>query len=291
MSGLNYCLIKKNKIYESIQDLMDLEELSMNNPNHNEKVFDKISNLVKKSRFIEFRGNENDTNSLLENIMLSITDENKSKNIQGNTLLLYGNDEEYYEVIYMENLIEKNKNNDDLNEFASISNTSLEPIFGDCVIVKTCLEKDKHVPKIITVENICEILINNFYHKGIIINTDGTTKELIYSGDSPLPVVGGKFKRSGEINVLGLILVPWIEDGQEVNQIATKLFGSEIKGRIFLTILSPVTSKRYWSISITNLNSILSILEDKEKTNQISNEIIESNYTINPFFLIKKYCI
>ncbi len=291
MSGLNYCLIKKNKIYESVQDMMDLEELSMNNPNDNDKVFDKLTNLIKKSKFIELKGNEKDTNSLLEEIMIGITTDNKSENIQGNTLLLYGNDEAYYEVIYMENLIEKKKNNDDLNQFCSMSNTLLEPIYGDCAIVKTGLEKDKHIPKIITMNDICEIFINNFYHKGIIINTDGTTKELIYSGDTPHLVIGEKFKRSGEINVLGLILVPWIEDGKELNGVASKLFGSEIKGRIFLTVLSPVTSKRYWSITIENLNNILTILEDKEKTNQIGNDIIESNYTINPFFLIKKYCI
>ena len=38
MSNFNYCLVQTNKIYEQIQDMLDLEELSMNNPNDNSKV-------------------------------------------------------------------------------------------------------------------------------------------------------------------------------------------------------------------------------------------------------------
>jgi hypothetical protein len=289
--GLNYCLIKKNKIYEHLQDMMDIEEISMNDPNQNEKVFYHIKKLISKSKFIELRGNENDTNSLLEEIMLGITEDNKSEEIQGNTLLVYGDDDAYYEVIYMENLINTKRNNDELNEFGSLSNISLEPIYWDCAIVKTGFKNNQTIPKKISIDDIVNIFINNFYHKGVMIDTDGKTTELIYSGETPHPVIGSKFERYGEIKVLGIVIVPWVEKSNTINNIGTKLLESEMKGRIFLTILSPISFKRYWGISIQSLNNILSILDNKEKVNKVNDEIIESNYTINPFFLIKKYCI
>ena len=34
----NYCIIKKNKIYEELYDIVEQEELSMNNPNHEDKI-------------------------------------------------------------------------------------------------------------------------------------------------------------------------------------------------------------------------------------------------------------
>ena len=167
----------------------------------------------------------------------------------------------------------------------------MEPIYGDCAIIKTGFKNNQTIPKKISIDDIVNIFINNFYHKGVMIDTDGKTTELIYSGETPHQVIGSKFERYGEIKVLGLVMVPWIEKSNIVNSIGTKILESEMKGRIFLTVLSPISFKRYWGISIQCLNNILSILDNKEKVNKINDEIIESNFTINPFFLIKKYCI
>ncbi len=290
-SNLNYCLVKKNKIYEEITDLMDMEELSMNMPTHTDKIKYQLKKLVSNSKYIQLIGNESNTNNLLEEVIMGITKEDNNPNLQGNTMLLYGNDLCYYEVIYMENLRDKNKKDENLNEFASISNINLEPIYGDCAILKTCYENNTPTPGIITLDDVSEILINNFYHMGLMIEPTGKTIELIYSGDSPNNVIGHKFEKTGEINVLGLVFVPWIEKGKELNTIASKVLGKDIYGRVFLTVLAPIYFRRFWGINTKTLDDITKILDDKTKVEQIQQELSDSSNQINPFFLIKKYCI
>ncbi len=91
-SNLNYCLVKKNKIYEEITDLMDMEELSMNIPTHTDKIKYQLKKLVSNSKYIQLIGNESNTNNLLEEVIMGITKEDNNPNLQGNTMLLYGND-------------------------------------------------------------------------------------------------------------------------------------------------------------------------------------------------------
>ncbi len=52
MSNFNYCLVQTNKIYEQIQDMLDMEEISMNNPNDTSKVIYYLEKIVRNSKFI-----------------------------------------------------------------------------------------------------------------------------------------------------------------------------------------------------------------------------------------------
>ena len=47
MTTTNYCLIKKNKLYEDLYEILEDEELIMDNVNHKEKIKYKIEQLTK----------------------------------------------------------------------------------------------------------------------------------------------------------------------------------------------------------------------------------------------------
>lgn len=288
MSEYNYCLIKKNKIYEQIYDMLEIEELSMSNPDHDNKIIYELEKIIKKAKFIEIKKSESNKDDLLAEMMIAITSEHEP-GLQGNTMLLHANDDYYYEVIYMENPSNKNfKKDEHINEFASISNIELEPIMKDCVFVKTGYTDGVAVCKAITIDDICEILINNFYHKGILIEDNGKIIEITYSGDNPTIVLGNKFQKGDTGDVLGLTILPWVEPNENKNEIASKILGTSIKGRVFLMTFSPISCKRHWSLSKETIDNILKVLDNKEKINKVYDEIDKQNKQVNPFYLIKK---
>lgn len=289
MSEYNYCFVKKNLIYEEVYDMMDIEELSMSNPDHTDKIIYELSKIISKSKYIEIKSSESNSNELISEIVTSITNENNDKGVQGNTLLVHANDDYYYEVIYMENLIDKSyKKEDELNQLATISNIDLEPIFKDCAFVKTGYSDGIPVCKSISIDDMCEIMINNFYHKGILLNEDDDIKELIYSGDNPTIILGNKFEKGDVGDVLGLTILPWIEPSEKLNVKASKLLGKETYGRIFLMTFSPITCKRHWSLTKETTENILKILNDDKKKAKVYETIDKENKQSNPFYLIKK---
>jgi hypothetical protein len=189
----------------------------------------------------------------------------------------------------MENLIDKKpKLDDDINQLATISNIDLEPILNDSAIVKTGYSDGNPVCESITIDDICEIMINNFYHKGILIDEDGNIKELTYSGDNPTIILGNKFQKCDSGDVLGLLILPWVEKSEKVNLLASKILGIEIKGRVFLMTFSPITNKRHWNLSKEVIENIIKILDDKDKKVKIYDVIDKENKQSNPFYLIKK---
>lgn len=289
MSQYNYCYVKKNKIYEEVFDMLEMEELSMSNPDHDEKVKYELSKIIKRSKYIEIKTSEPNTEDLIAEIILSITKDYNPEGLQGNTLLVHANDDYYYEVIYMENLIDKKpKLDDDINQLATISNIDLEPILNDSAIVKTGYSDGNPVCESITIDDICEIMINNFYHKGILIDEDGNIKELTYSGDNPTIILGNKFQKCNSGDVLGLLILPWVEKSEKINLLASKILGIEIKGRVFLMTFSPITNKRHWNLSKEVIEGIIKILDDKDKKVKIYDLIDKENKQSNPFYLIKK---
>jgi hypothetical protein len=287
MSGYNFCLINKNKIYEEIYEMIDDEELSMSRQDDTDKIIYQINKIIKKAKYINIIKEGNTSNELLEEIMNSLINEN-SQETQGNTLLLHANDDYYYETIYLENLINPDQKEDDVNQLVTISNIELEPITMDAVIVKTGYIDGNPVCKLITMDDIGEIIINNFYHTGIIINEDGSLLELKYSGDNPTLIIGNKFQKGDYGDVLGITMLPWIEPSEKENKVASKLLGMEIKGRIFLMTFCPITNKKHWSLTKQTVENILKILDDKEKTKKLYEEIDKQSKQTNPFYLIKK---
>ena len=105
--------------------MLDLEEISMNNPNDNSKIFYNLGLIVKKAKYIEVKPVFNGKDELLEQLFVDITDKVKDKEgFQGNTLMILANTSYSYEVIYLEDLSKKQTDNE-LNELATISRHDL----------------------------------------------------------------------------------------------------------------------------------------------------------------------
>jgi hypothetical protein len=291
MGDFNYCLVTTNKLYAEIQDMLDLEEISMNNPNDNSKIFYNLGLIVKKAKYIEVKPLFNGKDELLEQLFVDITDKVKDKEgFQGNTLMILANTSYSYEVIYLEDLSKKQTDNE-LNELATISNIELEPIFNDCGIVKISYETGTHIHSQITSEDIENLIINCFYHKGVVILEDGSMKELDFPGDKPDIILGNVFKKGTPFFLAGIQIEPYNETGNKLNEKASEFLGIDVKGIVFFAVLSPMGGKKFWNMEIPTMNMLLQLANDKDKLTQIDNELDEKNKACNPFFLIKKYCI
>jgi len=282
----NYCFINKNKIYAEIYDELLEEELSMNNKEHN----DKIKNYIEK-KIINYDINLSDfftnTEDIISDLIEKITLTANNKNLQGNTVLLYANENEMYELFHMEDL-RKTYSDDELNELASITNIHLLPIYWGCGVFKTNYSKGILKGDEIKKIDLAKIFIQNYYHIGIIINLDNKMQEIEFTGEDPFKIIGNNFIQSNVVNIMGFNFCPYIEKSNIVNNLASKLLGIEIKGRVFISLLCPTTNKKFWNINISTINNIIKILENKNLNELINKEINITDKDINPFFLIKK---
>jgi hypothetical protein len=291
----NYCEIKKNKIYAEIYDELLDEELSMNNKEHNEKIKTYIEKKILKSDFIKLSENFTTKNDIISDVIINITSDVQNENLQGNTVIMFGNDNEMYELFHMEDLT-KSHSDDDLNEFGSISNIDLLPIYWGSGIFKSKYVDGVIKGDIITKQDVINLFIQNYYHKGVMIGLDGKMFELEFTGEDPFKVIGNNFIQSNTTDVVGFNIIPYIEKvdiekSNILNEIGTKLLGREIHGRLFISLLCPTTNKKFWNITTTTVNNLLKILNNEEIINEIYKNIEPDDKYINPFYLLKKYLI
>jgi len=285
---LNYCVINKNEIYGELHDLVEKEELTMVNPNHEEKIKYLIGDVVKNNKNIEFIEKEsNDINDFISEVLeLLISKNPQEEDSQGNTMHVYSDINEMIEVLF----IEKDENFEDceINEFASISNYDLQPIYNCCALFKTNYKDNKIKNKLITLKDIEKIMYNNFYHVGLLIDCDGNTKEIVFSGDLPHNFIGSSFKLGENFERLGLHLALFVEEGSRINEIATKICGAETKGRVYITLLNPPFNKKFGNFTKDLLDIILKVLNNKENVKKIEKEIMDDKMD-NAFMIINKY--
>jgi hypothetical protein len=285
---LNYCIINKNEIYGELHDLVEKEELTMVNPNHEEKIKYLIGDVVKNNKHIEFIDKEsNNINDFIGEVLeLLISRNPQEEDSQGNTMIVYSDINEMIEILF----IEKDENFEDceLNEFASISNYDLQPIYNSCALFKTNYKDNKIKNKLITLKDIEKIMYNNFYHVGLLIDCDGNTKEIIFSGDIPHNFIGSSFKLGENFERLGLHLAVFVEEGNRVNEIATKICGAETKGRVYITLLNPPFNKKFGNFTKELLDIILKVLNNKENVKKIEKEVMDDKMD-NAFMIINKY--
>lgn len=284
---LNYCIINKNEIYGELHDLVEKEELTMVNPNHEEKIKYLIGDVVKNNKNIEFIDKEsNNINDFIGEVLELLISKNPQEESQGNTMIVYSDINEMIEVIF----IEKDENFEDceLNEFASISNYDLQPIYNCCALFKTNYKDNKVKNKLITIKDIEKIMYNNFYHIGLLVDCEGNTKEIVFSGDIPYNFIGSSFKLNENFERLGLHLAIFVEDGNKINEIATKICGAETKGRVFITLLNPPFNKKFGNFTKELLDIILKILNNSENVKKIEKEVMDDKMD-NAFMIINKY--
>ena len=288
----NYCELKRNKIYAEVYDELLDEELNMNNPAHNDKIKYWMEKKLKSSNFIQISNTFENKQDLIEDLILKIDlDSNNNPNIQGNTLMMYADDNSMYELFYMEDLTKKIPENE-LNEFGSITNIFLQPVCWTCGIFKTSYGNDGSIyADTITKTDVIKLYIQNYYHKGVMLNPDGSMTEIEFTGENPFNTIGNNFTQSNTLDLFGFNLIPWVEKTNsetQLNEKASKIMGSEIYSRVFVSIVCPNTNKKFWDITPTTINNILKIIDNKEIQSKIQQEIERAEININPFYFIKK---
>ena len=288
----NFCMIRKNKIYEELFDELYDEELSMNTNEHNDKIKYFIEKKIFNSSYIQLSSEFNNQDVLLENIINNIVEETSNKNLQGNTLLMWADDNEMYELFYMEDLTKSAVfEQSELNEFGSLTNIFLQPVYWGCGILKTTYNSGCYISSIISKKDIAKIYIANFYHTGIMLGTDDSINTIEFTGEDPYKVIGGQFYQTPTITILGLSIVIYLEKTNEtnnsINKIASKLLKTETTGRVFMTLVCPNTNKKFWDLSETTIQNILKILNNKkllDKFESLETKCDEINS--NPFYII-----
>ena len=284
---LNYCMINKNGIYGDLHDLIEKEELTMLNPNHEDKIRYLIGDLIKNSKEIEFTEKKtNDINDIISEVFEILISKNTQEESQGNTLVVYSDINEMIEIIFIEK--DENFEDNELNEFASISNYDLQPIYNCCALFKTSYKNNNIKNTMLTLKDIENILYNNFYHIGLLVDCDKNTKEIIFSGDLPHNFIGSSFKLGENFERLGLHLALFVEDGNKVNELISKLRGTETRGRVYITLLNPPYNKKFGNFTKELLDIILKILDNKEIVKKIEDEVLNDKLD-NAYMIINKY--
>jgi hypothetical protein len=280
-------MINKNVIYGELHDLIEKEELTMLNPNHEDKIRFLIGDLIKNSKEIEFTEKKtNDINDIISEVFEILISKNTQEESQGNTLVVYSDINEMIELIFIEK--DENFEDDELNEFASISNYDLQPIYNCCALFKTSYKNNNIKNTILTLKDIEKILYNNFYHIGLLVDCENNTKEIIFSGDLPHNFIGSSFKLGESFDRLGFHLALFVEDGNKINEIVSKLRGVETKGRVYITLLNPPYNKKFGNFTKELLDIILKIIENKEIIKKIEDEVLNDKLD-NAYMIINKY--
>lgn len=290
---LNYCELKKNTIYAEMYDELLDEELNMNKPEHNDKIKTYLEKKINSSDFVKISKKFTNNNDLMEDLILKIESGAANFKLQGNTLLMFADDSSMYELFYMEDLTQPIPSNW-LNEFGSLTNIFLQPVYWTCGIFKSSYSKDgKIYSDIMTKLDVSKLYISNFYHKGVIINQDESMIELEFTGEDPYKMIGTNFTQSGTLDLFGFNLVPWIEKIQnptntQLNLKASKILGSETYGRVFFALVCPNTNKKFWNLGIKTIKDILFVIDNKEIQDKISKEVEMAEINLNPFYIMNK---
>jgi hypothetical protein len=284
----NFIHIPPNKFYKDVQEMIEEEEISFYNKFNWDKIKYNIERIIKKNNFTI--SNLCDKEILLENIIVKII---KNQNTDANTILLYADDENMYELIYEYDYNKRDFGNiyNDTNELASISNINLEVIYNDTCIIKTNYSDGILKNSIITNDDLIEIINNIFFHTGIIISEDGNMIEVTYTSEMPNYIIGDEFIKYKTFDVLNFTLLLYVEKSNNINETVSKIIGEEIKGRVFITLLCPISNTRIWNIKKITIENILKILNDKKKYENTLNELENDEKIKNSFYFIKKNCI
>jgi hypothetical protein len=208
------------------------------------------------------------------------------EHMQGNTLLLYSDNEIMYEVVFLEN--RKDQSDENLNVFCSIANIELHPIYGKCAIIKTGINGSVLINEIINRKDLFKIMYNNFFHTGVMINNNEDIQELTFSGDMPSTIIGNTFNNNYKNEIYGLQFVIYEEmNGFKFkNDIASKLCNKDIYCRTFICLLTPVFFKKFFNNKISIMEMIVSLSEDSSKN--ITRELDDDKIK-NPFIVLSKF--
>lgn len=287
---MSYCLVRKNKIYENLYDMIEAEELSMEKEEDSNKIKHLIKNFMRKfeKKYIEYKKVEN-TDDMIGDIVNNFI-EDEEYETQGNTILCQIYENYMYEIIYSENL-NKNiiKKDENMNEFLSICNVDMEPIYNSGVIIKTVYKEGKMYNETVNFEDIERIIINNFYYRGVIVDSKEEIVEIEFTGENVIKKIGNTFEMEGVHEIFELTLVVYKEKEGEINKMMSKILGREYRGRVFVGLLCPISKKKFMHMTKNIIRNIYEISKDEEKSRKLNYELHQTDKLMNPLLIMDKY--
>jgi hypothetical protein len=113
-----------------------------------------------------------------------------------------------------------------------------------------------------------------------MINPNNSINELEFNTDKPFRTIGNTFKQIGTIELLNVSFVLYNEESNEPNELVMKLFNnySNIKGRCFISVLSPEPHLKFLDLTKNMFEKILYLIETKTVLSD------EDNRVHNPFY-------
>lgn len=286
--SFNYCIIPKNNIYEEFHDLLEDNGLYMGSQDDDYEITYKIKKNIKDCSYISYSEKYDDKEKMLDSIIHSIAIDDSMNKVYADTVLLFSNEDVTYELMHVQHN-KKDEIDVNLNHFATMSNCDMQPIYGKCAIIKTKHMKDKCANDIITTDDVYDIAISNFYHKGIMIDGEEMT-EIEYASDNPLKKIGNNFQNNEIINIFGFNFICYYDncENNKDNNISSKFCGKLIKKRMFVALLSFMRNKKIWNVTKSLIKKIYDIRLNEQLCNKINNEVANSPNE-NYFVILSKY--
>ncbi len=288
----NYCIISENKIYTELYDLIENDDLHMGKETDDGIIYTKIKQFIESETscpYFKFSEPYTCDKDVSNDIIKLISKNGTIDNVSTEITTLFSNEDTTYELIYI-NYINNGQTDDDVNQFASLTNMNLIPIYKKCAITKVSHINNNINNVMISTEDMLNILINNFYHTGVMIDGDKLT-EINFCGQMPHTKIGNNFQTHEILNILGFSFICYHENckNNNDNKISTIFCGKNITNRIFVTLLSYEKNKKTWNVTSSLINKIIKIKSDETLLNIFNNNISDLPYD-NYFATMSKYC-
>lgn len=285
-TNMNHCTIPVNKIHELLFDVLEDAELCMDRLADEHDINKIIKSLFSKSAItssISYNTSEENyiamTHKIANSMDTPLLDDENPK-LFFDTCYLEMNDDYTYELVFNDT----SGTDDTLNHFATITNNDQIPIYNTCCVVKC---NNNKVPQTVTVDDVVNIYINMYYHKGLMLRQNGEKIEMTFSGTQVEPFLKSGFKQTDSIFMCGLNLVIYCDEDDGMNENATKLFEQEMKGNVFIAMLCPISGKYFANFTEKTFNTLSEIVKNGYRT------VVEENVMEiagnNPFLVIEKY--
>ena len=254
---------------------------------------DYISELTKMNCYETVESNEEDIGIVFAKYL------NQDNYIACNaqTNICYETKDYLYEICYLDIPKEK-KNNDTINQLATLLDITNEQIFGTAILMRTHLPLENLEMNMISSskEDIKTILESRVNHKGVFIDTDQTLKTITFRDINP------KIRElfDEDIKDLSKIEIPFLKHNfimyynkdslDEENKIVEDIAQKKIYGEVF--IVSMVTDTLYTDILVDEVKKMLAISkfgenawkaspdDDKEDRDDNGRILIKSKYRI-----------
>jgi hypothetical protein len=280
--SINYCLVKKNEFHTEIMDMLDDEGLSMNNIDDREKIDYKIDSIINNAKYITISNEFDDNNKMLENMTENILNGEETYERQADNILISRECNKKFTIFYF--LKSDNDNKKKQNDLCTLLNIETIQLYDSCGILKIKKGNDKklNVGDIISKNDVKSLVKMLYYHKGLMIDSSGKLKEIEYFGDNVIYTIGKSFSENGKQKELYDKIIIYYEEkipDTTDNIVASKILGEEIKGRIFIIMLSD-NSNKFWDFKIETAKEILELK---------NNGIVEDDHNINKIYSDKEF--